>query len=673
MTPLQQAYLGKLHATAAANLEFFNKNLPEVYRLIIEENPSQTLDISDQGDLTIRYPDGSGLAVAPQIVEIERRLAEFADIETRPQLLAFHNLRDVKEAPGHGDMQHYHYSNLDAEFPNRVRRHFTEHYPDNSSLHRYPVFGPKNSMPLLIVLGSGVGTHLSRLVLEYELRHLIVMEPDVDAFRLSLFFQDYIQLSRLAIEKGIDLAFIVGPDIDHLSRGLMSVLRKVLPPFFVHGAALFYAMQPGEMLEAVKASITDTLWQLFFGLGYFDDELISIRHTFQNLSRRWPVYTRPRVVAEDAVAFIIGSGPSLDGLMPLLQQYRDQAVLFSCGTALGPLSHAGIHPDFHIEKERPRLIYEVLTRTVPSDALRQTHFLGLNVIHPDVFPLFGQAGIVLKEVDTASTQLERSGQVGRVPLDTQPTVTNMGLSLAFSLGFKRIYLFGVDMGYKEEGRHHSRHTAYLGKMPEADHLRRLLSKKPSMEKTVPGNFGGAATTTNILEMARLHMEQSILFNPQAKVYNLNDGALIEGALPLAPEAFPGIAHEDVKQKALAAIQGAFEVIEFDLPPIRKELMSEIDQFIGEVRAILDGKSLTRADVIDQIVHLYLHLFSDAVRETSSFTLFRGGVLMLLSLTYNAISIIKDEDEAVAKAAFDFANLMDFLDQGRVEVEQALMV
>jgi hypothetical protein len=668
MTPLQDTYLAKLHATASANLEFFRLNLPEVYQLLVKENPAPSLDISDQGDLTIRYPDGSTRPVAAHMVETEWRFAEFADPETRPQLLAFHNLRRVQEDPSHGDMQRYHYSNLDAEFPNRVRRHFAEHYPDNKGLSRYPMFGPDNRVPLLLVLGSGAGVHLSRLMLEYDVGHMIVMEADVDAFRLSLFFQDYVQLSRLAVEKGTDLGFIVGSDTSDLSRGLMRVLHESLPPFFVHGAALFYAMPEGDTLEAIKASITETLWQLFFGLGYFDDELISVCHTFQNLKNsQLPIYIKPRVVPEDAVAFVVGSGPSLDALLPLLEQHGGRAVVFSCGTALGPLAHAGIAPDFHLEKERPGIVYEVLTKTVPEAFRKQVHFLGLNVVMPEVFGLFGDATMVLKEVDTMGFVLEQSGQVSRIPLDTQPTVTNMAVSIALSLGFKHVYLLGVDMGYREKDQHHSKHTAYLGKMPEAEHLRRLLSKRPAMEKVVPANFGGEAITNNILDVARLHLEHTIRLNPRATLYNLNDGALIKGAQPLPPDEFPDLGGRTDKNAVLGAIRSAFQCIDVDPEPVRKSLLAQVDEFIEEVRSIVDRDRRSRMQVIDTIVRIYRHLMSEVRKDTPPYVLFRGTLLMLMSLTYNAISIIEDEDEAVAKAEYDFGNLMDCLEHARSEV------
>jgi hypothetical protein len=670
MTPLQQAYLSKLHATAAANLEFFKKNMPEVHRLVVRENPLSTLDISDQGDLTIRNPDGTAQAIAPYIVAAEKHFAEFAHPDSRPQLLAFHSLRAVHEEPSHGDMQRYHYSNLDAEFPNRARRHFAEHYPDNKGLHPYPVFG-ESSIPLLIVLGSCAGIHLERLLLQYRIRHLIIIDVDVDAFRLSTFFQDYVLLSRLALEKGTTLSFIVEPEIESVARHLMNVLRQDLPPFFIHGAALYYAMSDDQTLEAIKASVIDTLWQMFFGLGYFDDELISISHTFENLLTRIPVYTKPNVVSDDAVAFIIGSGPSLDGLLPLLREYRDRAVLFSCGTSLGALAHAGIQPDFHVEKERPRIVYEVLTRTVEPEFLKGIDFIGLNVVHPDVFPLFRSARMALKEADTMGLLMDQEGTVARPPLDTQPTVTNTALSIATSLGFKRIYLIGVDLGFKEKARHHSQHTAYLQKMPEAEHLRRLLSKTQASDQIVPGNFGGEVITTKILEMARLHMESVITHYPAVQVFNLNDGAYIKGAIPLEAKDFSIEISAETKWQVTAAVREAFQEREFDIRALKQRLLGQVDEFIQSVETILSGEQTDKEIVIDKISMLYKYMFSDAVKRAPLFPLFRGTVLHLASLAHNALSIIVDEEEAAAKAVYDFENLKDFLAQARTEIVSVL--
>lgn len=671
MTPLQQAYLNKLRATADANVAFFEKN-KLAHRVLLNESPSATVDISDQGDLTIRYADGDTRDVAADTLAMEGRLVRFADIADRPQILAFHKLRAVSSNPSHGDMQRYHYSNLDAEYPNRVKEHFSKHYPDNTGLSRYPDFGG-NDIPLLIVFGSGLGWHLQRLLLEFRIRHLIVIETDIDTFRLSTFFQDYVFLSRLAMERGTDLSFIVQTDADKVSRTLMATLQRDngLPSFFIHGAALFYAVEETDAMADIRKAIVDTLWEMFFGLGYFDDELISIQHNFENLRQGFPVYLKPNTVDENAVAFIVGAGPSLDGLLPLLREYRDRAVVFSCGTALSALANAGIKPDFHVEKERPYIIHEVITKTVSPEFLKGIHFLGLNVVHSDVFHLFEIGGMIMKSADTMTLLMAQAGLPKNIILNTQPTVTNTAIDFALSVGFKQIYLFGVDMGYKDKEKHHSQNTAYLNKMPDEDHLQRLLSNRPESDFVLPGNFGGEVSTNKILSMARQMMGYAVMSHPSSRVFNLNDGAMIEGAIPLRTEDFVYQGSVEGKVAAMAAIDGAFEHMQFDETELERSLLDQIDRFTKDIAAMLEQDQHTRSDVIDKLCKVYQYTMAASNSAQPCGLLFRGIIFHLLSLTFNAITIIKDEDEALAKAQWDFANVLDFLHEARMEVVKSI--
>ena len=672
MTPLQQTYLGKLKATADTNMAFFEKNMLVLHRLLIRESPNATVDISDQGDLQIKSQNGECKSVTQDMFETEGKLERFRDAYDRPQILAFHKLRAVANNPSYGDMQRYHYSNLDLEYTNRVRRHFVEHFPDNAGLSRYPEFGG-NDIPLLIVLGSGLGTHLPRLLLEYKVRHLIIIETDVEAFRLSTFFVDYVMVGRLAMERGTDISFIVQPDLEEVSRYLMHVLRKDngLPPFFIHGAAVYTAMQDTDTIAAIRTAIVETLWEMFFGLGYFDDELISIKHTFRNLKNGLPIYLKPNMIDEDAVAFIVGSGPSLDGLLPLLRQYKDKAVIFSCGTALSALANAGIKPDIHVEKERPYIIYEVITGTVESNFLKGIHFLGLNVIHQDVFGLFESSGIIMKAGDTMSNLLIQNGLSTQVVLNTQPTVTNTAIDFALSVGFKMVYLFGVDMGYKDKEKHHSEHTAYLKVMPEAGHLRRLLSKKQTSNLVVPGNFDGEVYTNKILYMARQAMGSAVVSHPSAKVYNLNDGASIKGAIPMKPEDCECPGSPEGKRMAIESIKRSTETKRFELEELGDSLLAQLDEFIDSIHSIVLHHRSKRSEVIDTLTSVYRYLITRRDSTMPMGVLLRGALFHLLSLTYNAITIIKDEEEAVAKAEFDFNNIFDFLSQARDEVAKAI--
>jgi hypothetical protein len=670
MTPLQQAYLQKLRATADANAAFFELNMPQ-HKMLLDEAPTASVDISDQGDLVVRYADGESRRITTDILEMEGRIEQFADLQDRPQILAFHNMRKFYENPSHGDHQVFHYSKLDAEYPNRATRHFAKHYPDNSGLNRYPSFGEKE-IPLLIVFGSRLGWHLPRLLAEYKIRHLIVIETDVDAFRLSVFFQDYVLLSRLAMEQGTDLIFIVQSDVEKIARSMTAAMLKSegLPQFFIHGASMFYALDDAEMVASIRTTIVDTLWELFFGMGYFDDELITIRHTFDNLRQRFPVFTRPNAIKPDAVAFIVGSGPSLDGLIPLLRQYGDRAVIFSCGTAISILHKMGIKPDFHIEKERQDIVTDILVKSISNDMefLKGINFIGLSPVYSEVFRMFDRCGMIVKAADTMGALLEVDGMPSGVILSGQPTVTNTAIDYTLCAGFKNIYLFGVDMGSKDKEKHHSQHTVYVNLLPEEDHLKKLLAHQPSNDIVVPGNFGGEAHANKILAFARRMMGFMVKGYPDAKVYNLNDGAMIENTIPLPPADFDERwAGGCDKRATVEAVMNTFEAGDFDLEALQRILLKRIDAFIAQVEAIVSQPQDSLSNVLDKMIAIHWMTLGPSNINDPCALVFRGTAARLLSMAYNAVTIIKDSDEALAKAEWDFANLVECLHEARSEV------
>lgn len=670
MTPLQQACLNRLKAMADANKAFFELNMPD-HSLLLRSAPESTVDISEQGDLVVRYQNGRTESLSANIFEMEERLKEFENLAARPQILAYHNLRSYVENPTHGDIQILHYSNLDADFPNRARRHFAKFFPDNSRLRPYPSYGD-DQIPLLVVFGSGMGWHIPRLLTQYRIRHLVVIETEVEAFRLSVFQQDYVLLANLAKERNTDLIFIVQSEVNKIARSLMGAMLKShgLPQFFIHGSSLFYALDDEEKANEIREVIIETLWELFFGMGYFDDELITARHTFENLRRNYPILLKRKTIRDDAVAFVVGSGPSLDHLIPIIKEYGDRAVIFSCGTAISILYKMGIKPDFHFEKERPSVIEEVVVRSVNGDLewLKGINFIGLNNVYSGVFDLFGRAGMIIKAADTMGAILVEAGMPADMVMSGQPTVTNLAIEYALNVGFNRIFLFGVDMGSKVKEVHHSKNTVYVDMLPEEDELKKFLLIQPENSIVVPGNFGGEAHTNKILAFSSRMITHHVQFHPQARVFNLNDGAKIEHVTPLLPENFQTEWVEGLsKTAALELALSAFGEKSFDDQEIETKLLESVDTFIAKVEAIVTKEQTTMDDILDKMTQIHYLTFSPVHSGDACALLFRGSVARLLSMTYNACGIIEDTDEAMAKAESDFMNLMDFLHAARDEL------
>jgi hypothetical protein len=161
--------------------------------------------------------------------------------------------------------------------------------------------------------------------------------------------------------------------------------------------------------------------------------------------------------------------------------------------------------------------------------------------------------MVLRGHDTGSLLFDNIYNVLR---GTAHTVTNLAFSVALSLGFRNIYLFGVDLGVYED-LHHAKDSVY--------YENKDFSKNLKYPNTVEGYDGKMLRTNGVLLLAKRSFEENIAFYKETYVYNCSLGAKIEGAYPL----HPGDLHLKSfdKSASLASILSQFEENFFTLETI----------------------------------------------------------------------------------------------------------
>jgi hypothetical protein len=118
-------------------------------------------------------------------------------------------------------------------------------------------------------------------------------------------------------------------------------------------------------------------------------------------------------------------------------------------------------------------------------------------------------------------------------LYSYPTVSNCALSYALRLGFKQIYLFGVDLGFVDPARHHSQHSAYYNAKKGGQELYDYSTHGTGLR--VAGNFEEYVFTKHEFKYSAEILGKAIAEYPDADVYNTSNGAKIEGTFPLALE------------------------------------------------------------------------------------------------------------------------------------------
>lgn len=391
-------------------------------------------------------------------------------------------------------------------------------------------------MRTLAFFGCGLAKQITQILQEVTPSNIFIFEEDPDLFYASLYCTNWAELIEQTNAGQRHLYFNIGCAPE-------SYLGYFLQQLYVVGAyeisnTFLFPCYFRPHLQKALAGLREQL-RTFIALSeYYDNARFATTHFLHNAEVGATFYQhRASKNSYTCPVFIVGNGPSLDELIPYIQQYQHDAIIISCGTALKALYEYGITPDFHAEVEQNSATYNWITKVPDRQYLKQIQFLATAAAFPETVKLFKGANLsfvashiphrLLSKVDEQTadnfTQLQYAF----------PTVSNLALNMALRLGFQDIYLFGVDLGFVDIAHHHSKKSGYYTAQGEATY-----DYAKSMGRAIPvrGNFQPHVFTKFEFNMARNVMEQVIASHKNtSQVFNCSFGAYIEGAMPLMAE------------------------------------------------------------------------------------------------------------------------------------------
>jgi hypothetical protein len=366
--------------------------------------------------------------------------------------------------------------------------------------------------------------------------NLVIFEREPDYFYASLFFIDWQLILKKYFVAKKSLSLNIGL-LDNYAAEFFRLLQQSAYPNVKSTAflQLSHSDAYNYQLAELKSDISSSQ-----AVGdYFDHARYGINHSLLNIQAgaKFLEKTQGLVDYANYPVFIVGNGPSLDNLIPYISENKNRAIIVSCGTALSALMAYGIVPDFHAEAEQNRSTYPLIVNVKNSDKLKDINLISFSSVHPDTAKLFKDVYLAFKEGEAATALilnyvLGKKGGFYSVLEQAYPTVTNLAFSFITAAGFNTIYLFGVDFGQAEIGKHHSSKSIYF---KEDGSERYDVQKKNPYDKTIPGNFRDFVKTKSEFDMARRTLEISLSRENEVQVYNCSDGAKIKGAIPLAPQ------------------------------------------------------------------------------------------------------------------------------------------
>lgn len=631
----------KLNAKFLENKKAFEKYMPHILSDFKDFEFDQNLFfISDSGDLNVIIPsENVPVYGGSPLIESIHQVDHFINNPVFSRI-SF----NVEENPR---------NQIQTEFSNKAVILCKEMNVNLRKLATVP-----EHVPNLLVLGVGLGYHLNELFNRVSSNHYFIYEPEPLLFFASLCVFDWAILFERVNEAEATLNINVGSDPIQYPRDYLSQID--LNGRYSASKTFLYLHYKSKKLDTVISELHENFNKQVSGWGFFDDGMFSIGHGYSNILNKTPILKNKSKIDKEIFekiqnipVFILGNGPSLDDSIDIIKEYKDKAILISCGSTISTLYRCGIKPDIQVDVERLRKTADKF-KYFPKDYLADILGLSVNVMHPDFFKYFRKSGYGLKsgEAITAAFQEKIDNIKQYHALQAcNPFVGNLGLSYAYYFGFKNIYLMGIDAGYIKGGLHHSKDSIYYAEGADKISIIKRISEQSGVY--VDGNFGGKVFSSHLMDYSRYMINvlmKEVKKKKHTYCYNCSNGAFFENTIPLKPkDVF--LSEKDIDKNIVTDfLFSSF----FDSPIINAEEIDIIDyngfvEVVEKLKKIIDieYKSRKSFSIVTKKQADFINSFRGHGKKKSNiYYLLMGSMNTMSTLLLTAIYDYEDEAKVI---------------------------
>ncbi|RXJ86232.1 6-hydroxymethylpterin diphosphokinase MptE-like protein [Arcobacter sp. CECT 8985] len=378
-----------------------------------------------------------------------------------------------------------------------------------------------------IFIGVGSGVHLNEVYKKVDSMNTLIIEPDIELFRISLFTADYSLL-----EQGNKKLFFSIAE-DEIQR------EQTLADFSYYHNYMNYNIKH-HVFSIEYKYILDQIID-FFGshdaASFPFGAVLNVLEQTTKFMRNKELFLKKDLIdkyapLKDKKVLIISAGPSLDKNLEWIKQNQDKFIIICVDVILRKLEKNSIIPDIVVSIDPSHLCGKYLT-TEDKDFLKDSAIIFLSQQEDSVLEKVKDLNYYFSQVFPVSMDLGYSFSL--------PNVGTFSFAIAVFLKANEIYLVGNDAAFNQEtgsryasdSSHEVKDFALQDNNEEKDN--NLVSSYDIIE--VKGNFQDKIKSNRTLLTFKKDYE-SYLFaltedvKKSLKAYNLSDGAYMEGLIPL---------------------------------------------------------------------------------------------------------------------------------------------
>jgi len=458
-----------------------------------------------------------------------------------------------------------------------------------------------------IFFGTGLGLHLNSIHNKIDANVYLIVEDDLELFRLSLFTMNYQSLEN----NNAKLFFSIFDD----EKEFKEVSNKFLQEMFIynHFIKYFQILSHDDHKTKEFQKIVVSQSYLVFNYSALTSGMIrplihiKEKYNFLNISepfRKEPFSSKPFL--------LLGAGPSLYKNIEWLKKHQDQFTIVAVSAMLAGLEENGIKPSIvtHVHGFDDAEIHAKNIKDISF--FDETIFLYSTFSTPNFLSYFKKENIFLFQ---GTSEFKK----GFSSLGS----SNIG-SLTYGLfllqGTKNMYLLGLDFAIDSEtGTTHNvmhQYTKSLNTEKTEYALEDSFSYTDSVIET-EGNFKEKVKTNLLFNSfkSQFNLFSEIFKKDDQKVYNLSDGAALDGTIPLQikdiQQDMENLNHQYIFQDIHKIYEENSEnfITTIDIENIQSKL-----NYMKKLDKIVDSYSRKKYSTIDKFHYNMLGLFMDILAE-----------------------------------------------------------
>lgn len=453
-----------------------------------------------------------------------------------------------------------------------------------------------------VYIGVGLGYHIQEIEKKIESYTTLIIEPELEIFRLSLFTTDY-----SIFEEGNRTLFLSVGD-DAMER------ESVIQNFYHCHDYMNYNIKHYTLLknlDYIKTQLVEFCENHYAGAFPYSAVIENVHRTvsfIRNKDRFLVVNNiQEKEIFGDKDILLVSAGPSVDTYIDLIKKYQGKFIIACVDVIVKKLEKYGIVPDVIFSIDPSYLCAEFLTTENP-EYLKDSVIVLLSQQHPDVMDIL--RGRKLNYYISQFTTINKDiGCLGSVP-----NVGTFSFHVAAHLGGKKLYTIGNDAAFNQEtGARYSSDSAYMQTeiLDIENKNTDVISREDILE--VKGNLRDVVKTNRSLISFRTNYD-AIIDNMKEYLeydaYNLSDGVFIDGLTPMTQEEF--IEKAEALDNLELDLKSKFDEIskELEVDCYKKDIKILVS-IIQKTKKFQKQKILSRDDFLAQKLDLMIWILERA--------------------------------------------------------------